>query len=306
MVVNGAHAQREVVELGEVVTSETLQVVGMAESTSQQGEEQSQQPHLRIGGEEGEEPSVAERRHQSVLNGQRTQQLRSQSAIRHENCQSHGVGATTRPDAAQRQERETQERAQHRVSIGVQPGHRVTFRVGEGVRPQQPVAMENGRHMRVNSHRSPHPHRHHNHAHRHNAHRHIIPLLRPPWPVQDDLDNESSNNPPPWEQVTWSNVLPQVASAWIAGLGCSLRERSELSEEGRNSDGEAIASSYSCPVCLNYLSEPLQGHCRHTICGDCMANAISSSTGSPPKCPICRAPFFVQGVENPISISEVS
>ncbi len=301
MVVNGAHPPQQLVELDETVTPEISQVVGMAGSTNQQ-EEQSQQPPLRMGGGEGA-LSVAMRRHQSLLNGLRTQQLRSQTAVRHQNFhnQSQGNGATTQPDAMQQQQQQaTQQHARHQVSIGVQPGQRVTFRVGEGSGPRRPVMMENGRHMRANSHLPPHPHWHH-----HNHH-HIVPLLHLPWPLRGDLDNEPSSSPPPWEQVTWNNVLPQVASMWIAGLGYSLRARSELSEEGRDSGGEAMTSLYSCPVCLNHLSEPLQGRCRHTICGDCMANVITSSTGSPPKCPICRAPFFIQGVQNPITISEVS
>ncbi len=321
MVANGTSTTRPppLVELDEAAaSSEIPQAVGIAGAGSTSQQQQPKLPPLRAGDEEGAALSAAERHHRSVLNGLRTQQqLQNQTVCHHhENCQqdhqSQGSGgATTQPDARQGRQATNPQQMRQQVSIGVQPGQHVTLRVGEGSEPQR-LVVRNGGPMRANH--SPYSlhwhnqHRHHHrHHHHHHDHHHIGPLTHLPWPLRDDLDAKPGSRPPPWEQVTWSDVIPHVASNWITGPGLSLRARCELSEEGRDSGGEALASLYSCPVCLSHLSEPLEGRCHHAICGDCMANVFRSSTAaSPPKCPICSTPFLSQGVQNSIAISEAS
>ncbi len=308
------------VELDEVAaSSEIPQGVGMAGagSTSQQQQSQPQLQPMSLGSENGV-LSAAERQHQSSLNVLRTQQrLRNnQTAGQNQNLENQSQGSrattttttTTQPNARQqRQQATTQHQQRPHVSIGFQPGQCVTFRVREGQGPTTRPVMgngENGRSMRVNHHHH-YPPSGHWHSHNH-THHHATPFMGLPWPMRSNLDAGPSNMQPPWEQVTWNDCLPQVASMWLAGPGRSLRARAESSEDGRDSGGETLTSLYSCPVCLNHLSEPLQGHCRHTLCGDCMAQIFHAHTGSPPKCPICRVPFMSQGIQNPITISKVS
>jgi hypothetical protein len=49
----------------------------------------------------------------------------------------------------------------------------------------------------------------------------------------------------------------------------------------------AAAAELVCGVCLELYSDPWRGDCGHALCRSC----LSLLRGSPPRCPICRAPL---------------
>uniref|UniRef100_A0A250YMQ3 Tripartite motif-containing protein 43-like protein n=1 Tax=Castor canadensis TaxID=51338 RepID=A0A250YMQ3_CASCN len=56
---------------------------------------------------------------------------------------------------------------------------------------------------------------------------------------------------------------------------------------------EAIVEEVTCPICMNFLREPVSMDCGHTFCHSCVSGLWEIPGGSQNwsyTCPLCRAP----------------
>jgi hypothetical protein len=50
---------------------------------------------------------------------------------------------------------------------------------------------------------------------------------------------------------------------------------------------DQLADQLKCGLCLNILDNPMDTHCKHTYCHECLKQSITSGIGGR-KCPECR------------------